>query len=70
MKGSEGQTHFRSQKMHVCLNSLDGTGKSVSVDFYAEDTKHLVDLASKNDLYKIHSKLIDVGRKIGDVNRD
>ena len=69
MQGSGGQTHFRSQRMHVCLTSTDRVGKSVSVDFYSEDTKHLTNLASKNDMYQIHNKLIDVGKKIGDINR-
>lgn len=56
--------------MKVCFISTDGGYKSVSIDFYIEDVAHLAQLAKKSDLYELHTKLISVGEKIKDVNRN
>lgn len=56
--------------MKVCFVSTDNGYKSVSVDFYPQETAHLAQLASKSDLYELHTKLISVGEKIKEVNRN
>lgn len=56
--------------MKVCLISTDGGYKSVSIDFYSQDVAHLAQLAKKSDLYELHTKLINVGEKIKEVNRN
>lgn len=54
----------------MCFISTDGKYKSVSIDFYPEEVAHLANLASKSDLYELHNKLITVGEKIKEVNRN
>ena len=47
--------------MKICFTSSDGGYKSVSIDYYTHDLIHLADLASKSDIYELHTKLIDMG---------
>lgn len=56
--------------MKICFRSTDGGYKSISIDYYTHDLIHLADLASKSDIYELHTKLIDVGEKIKEINRD
>ena len=70
LNGQSGKTTFRDSQMKVCFVSTDGGYKSVSIDFYPQETAHLAQLASKGDLYELHSKLISVGEKIKEGNRN
>ena len=56
--------------MKICLISTDGGYKSVSIDFYNHDVAHLAELASKSDIYELHTKLIDVVEKIKEINKN
>lgn len=56
--------------MKVCFKSTDGGYKSISIDYYTHDLIHLADLASKSDIYELHTKLIDMGQAIKGINRD
>lgn len=68
--GKSGKYRFTETNMNVCFVSTDGGYKSVSLDFYNHDVAHLLDLASKSDIYELHTKLIDVGEKIKEVNKN
>lgn len=70
INGQSGKTKYVEPNMRVCFISTDGGYKSVSVDFYIQDVAHLAQLAKKSDLYELHTKLISVGEKIKDVNRN
>lgn len=70
LTGQSGKTTFHDSQMKVCFVSTDNGYKSVSVDFYPQETAHLAQLASKSDLYELHTKLISVGEKIKEVNRN
>lgn len=70
LNGQSGKTKYTEAQMKVCFISTDGGYKSVSIDFYSQDVAHLAQLASKSDLYELHTKLISVGEKIKDVNRN
>lgn len=68
--GKTGKTKFSETAMKICFISTDGGYKSVSIDFYNHDVAHLAELASKSDIYELHTKLIDVGEKIKEVNKN
>ena len=70
LSGQSGKTNFLASQVKVCFISTDGGYKSVSIDFYSEDVAHLAQLAKKSDLYELHTKLINVGEKIKEVNRN
>lgn len=70
LSGQSGQTKYTTPNMRVCFVSTDGGYKSVSMDFYSQDVAHLAQLAKKSDLYELHTKLINVGEKIKEVNRN
>ena len=70
LNGKTGQTKFSETSMKICFISTDGGYKSVSIDFYNHDVAHLAELASKSDIYELHTKLIDVGEKIKEVNKN
>ena len=61
LNGKSGKTKFADTSMKICFISTDGGYKSVSIDFYNHDVAHLAELASKSDIYELHTKLIDVG---------
>lgn len=68
--GKTGKYKFSETTMKVCLISTDGGYKSVSIDFYNHDVAHLQELASKSDIYELHTKLINVGEKIKEINKN
>jgi len=70
LNGQSGKTTFVESQMRVCFISTDGGYKSVSIDFYPQEIAHLAQLASKSDLYELHTKLISVGEKVKEVNRN
>ena len=70
LNGKNGKTKFSETSMKICFISTDGGYKSVSIDFYNHDVAHLAELASKSDIYELHTKLIDVGEKIKEVNKN
>lgn len=55
--------------MKICLVSKDGNAE-ISFEYYTNDVAHLGQLAKKSDLYELYSKLIRVGSKIREVNKN
>lgn len=56
--------------MKICFVATDNSYKSISFDFYTHDTAHLRELAIKSEIYELHSKLIDVGEKVKELNKN
>lgn len=54
----------------ACFISADGGYKSVSVDYYAHDKAHLMELAKKSEIYELHTKLIDVGEGLKEITKN
>ena len=56
--------------MKVCFVSTNGKNHSASFDYYSHDMAHLMELALKSEVYELHTKLIDIGEQVKEVNKN
>ena len=67
---AKGELKFMETTMKVCFVSINGKNHSASFDYYSHDMAHLMELALKSEVYELHTKLIDIGEKVKEVNKN
>lgn len=66
----KGEIKFMETSMKVCFVSTSGKNHSASFDYYSHDMAHLMELALKSEVYELHTKLIDIGEQVKEVNKN
>lgn len=56
-----------SEPVQICFQATDSEYKSVSIDMWSDSSAAIKQLASKSDVYALHSTLMDASRKAHEI---
>jgi hypothetical protein len=56
-----------TEPLQICFQATDSEFKSVSIDMWSDSSAAIKQLASKSDVYALHSKLMEASRKAHEI---